>query len=446
MAGDEHGAVHFVVECDLAITAPSRHDLDEMNFQAASTLTLTAVAPRRAGEAGVSADLRWVATSRLLLRNGPRPDAEVTSRLRLHSEVRLHPTPIRQGFCEIETLTAPSAIGFASCSYLAESPVALERIGVPLTPSGEVNPEFRPRQAFGIAPSWTYMGRYEMQQANLCAELSPCAERDVDHEAELLRMRKQLHGQVVGIRTPAEALRPWDQLQRVGPLAWAQTVRLPTVAPSWFTSAVELAEPGTSLSALATQFDAQQRWFVGTLIKPELAGARVERLTRLLWRVELFSDDVLRAQQAMPERVNLRWLPDTEFICSEGLPFGFQYGDVDVATAKRFDLLRAPGPGPLRLLWFYSLRPLPDRLPRVERSTVRFDREKTGFLKADLRRFDLDGDDVPDLLYIEVSGKPPDAPPDEEKVNDPWQRLLLVNLAGIWHLLGYDEITYHDGC
>jgi hypothetical protein len=42
MAGDEHGAVHFVVECDLAITAPSRHDLDEMNFQAASTLTLTA--------------------------------------------------------------------------------------------------------------------------------------------------------------------------------------------------------------------------------------------------------------------------------------------------------------------------------------------------------------------------------------------------------------------
>jgi hypothetical protein len=43
MAGDEHGAVHFVVECDLAITAPSRHDLDEMNFQAASTLTLTAL-------------------------------------------------------------------------------------------------------------------------------------------------------------------------------------------------------------------------------------------------------------------------------------------------------------------------------------------------------------------------------------------------------------------
>jgi hypothetical protein len=44
MAGDEHGAVHFVVECDLAITAPSRHDLDEMNFQAASTLTLTETA------------------------------------------------------------------------------------------------------------------------------------------------------------------------------------------------------------------------------------------------------------------------------------------------------------------------------------------------------------------------------------------------------------------
>jgi hypothetical protein len=43
MAGDEHGVVHFVVECDLAITAPSRHDLDEMNFQAASTLTLTAL-------------------------------------------------------------------------------------------------------------------------------------------------------------------------------------------------------------------------------------------------------------------------------------------------------------------------------------------------------------------------------------------------------------------
>jgi hypothetical protein len=53
MAGDEHGAVHFVVECDLAITAPSRHDLDEMNFQAASTLTLTDLtALRQAVKAG----------------------------------------------------------------------------------------------------------------------------------------------------------------------------------------------------------------------------------------------------------------------------------------------------------------------------------------------------------------------------------------------------------
>jgi hypothetical protein len=57
MAGDEHGAVHFVVECDLAITAPSRHDLDEMNFQAASTLTLTGLAPLVSGGAMVGEGL-----------------------------------------------------------------------------------------------------------------------------------------------------------------------------------------------------------------------------------------------------------------------------------------------------------------------------------------------------------------------------------------------------
>ncbi|MBB5204809.1 hypothetical protein HNQ51_002123 [Inhella inkyongensis] len=443
----------------------------QRGFVACRFLSPRWVATARAGEAGVPAERRWVAGAGVLLRAAAQPQAEVLARLPLNTEMnlRIQPAP-DASYCAVQTQipTQPPQDGFVACKLLARSPVAPERIGVRAWErwgAQESNPEYNPRQLFALEPSWDWMAHYETQQGHLC-EGAHCPPRDPDFETERGRMRQALHGQMIAEREPPPPLRSLAELDgnewtsqgppdfpRQGPLAAARmkaflaALPLQTPAPSWFRSEAELASPATPLAQLAERFNAQQRWYVGALLNPqEWAEARIERLTKPLVRVELFSDGRVRAQSQLPQKVRREWRPDVDYMCDDWPGEGFAFGDMDAATAKR-NGWQAPSASPRRLFWFYSSRPLTSAakaLGGAERVALK--REQHGFTRLELRRFDLDGDGQPDLLWAEATGRaagPLDGPP---KHDDPWLRLLFVNLAGQWKLLGSDVMSYGCGC
>jgi hypothetical protein len=77
---------------------------------------------------------------------------------------------------------------------------------------------------------------------------------------------------------------------------------------------------------------------------------------------------------------------------------------------------------------------------------VRLDRTATGFVSATQWTFDLDSDGVPDLAVWEGVGQGPGHLGGPTTSDDPWHRLFFVNIAGRWHLLGYDVFSYGCGC
>ncbi|WP_374659080.1 hypothetical protein [Inhella sp.] len=438
-------------------------------FVACRFLSPRWVAPARAGEAGVPAERRWAAGSGVLLRAAAQPQAEVLARLPLNTEMNLRAQPAPDAsYCAVQTQipTQSPQDGFVACKLLARSPVAPERIGVSAWERwgvSESNPEYNPRQMFALEPSWDWMAHYETQQGHAC-EGAHCPPRDADFEVERARMRQLLHGQLVAEREPPPPLphltevdgRAWTErgspdFPLEGPMAAARVkaflaaLPLQPPAPSWFRSEAELADPATPLAQLAHRFDAQQRWYVGALLNPQdWAHARVERLTQPLVRVELLSDGRVRARSQLPQQVRGAWRPDVDYLCEDWPGEGFAFGDLDGATAQRNGWQASPA-GPRRLFWFYSSRPpaaAAKALGALERVALK--REQHGFTRLEWRRFDLDGDGLPDLLWAEATGRAPGHLDERPAHDDPWVRLLFVNLAGQWRLLGSDVMSY--GC
>ena len=423
------------------------------------------VAPRRAGVDGVPADRRWSVGSGLVLRDAPNPTAAVRMRLPLNTELTLlaEPSPGR-GYCEVRTLPVgpvPAEQGYTACAFLKDTPLLLQRLEQAVMADGKPNPDFNPRKVFAVTPSWESMARYAAQQVALCGMAGRCAAQDKDMDAELDRMRRLLHGLRLTYREALPALVPWagfDAALDLGgerpPKSLQQALPpLPAARPSWFQSAAEFAGPDASLSQLAQHFDAAQQWFVGSLYDGRrteglLEETRVERLTRALHRIELLSDDSVRAPLQTPQFENKEWRPDVDFMCQNWSGIGYAFGDAHPAALQR-NGGQPPTPariGPRRLFWFHSSRPLPPGPVRVVRETFKMDRKSTGFASGELRRIDLDADGEPDLIWFEGTGRGPGHLGDPPAHDDPWFRLLLVNLNGQWMVLGRDAFSFGCGC
>jgi hypothetical protein len=446
-------------------------------FVACRHLSATPVAPKRAGEEGVPPDRRWAAGSGLVLRAQAQRDAPVLGRLALNTELTLgsDQSAAANGYCAVETVPVAGAAalkGFTACQYLASSPVAPERMSVAEVWDGKrtvPNPDFNPRRLFALKPSWNSMARYITQQSAPCEDEGRCPPRDADFAEALADMRRQLHGQFVAeMQVPAPLARwpqiaagtpatdqpnfplnAWNQEGTNGSQALGRALAVPAARPSWFRDEEELAPPSTSLSELAHRFHAKKQLFVGALLpghSPE-DNSQVARLTRPLHRIELLADGRVTSKLVTPEVVNVEWDPDRDYRCEGWAGPGFAAGDIDAATRKRNQFGEVPPPaGPLRLFWFYSNRALPAGKAQTQREVVKLDRRTTGFVSMELRRIDLEGDGVPDLLWVEATGRGPGHLQGPPAHDDPWYRLLLVNIGGEWRVLGEDQITYGCGC
>lgn len=441
-------------------------------FVACRYLSEQPVALPRACEGGVPADQRWVGGSQLLLRAQPRADAAVLARLPLNAPLRLSGPDAGAGYCPVQLLEGQALSGYTACRYLQAAPLDLDGLSRPQLADGGDNPDFDPARAFWIQPDWGLMAHYARRVAQQREAQGEAAPRGPDEQLE--RMKARLSGELL-TETEAPTVWPaWDDL-RQGPAdgasaalaLWSEAfmeaggrrvaafVRavpaLPPAAPSWWRSEVELAGPAESPAALASRFGAQvQRLHEslqpGSPHRGEVApGTRLDRLTRPLHRISLTAGEQLHDELRRPELAADEWDPTRDYNCPGWQP-GFSHGQADAATYRRNGFELPATRGPATLFRFWSSRPLPAGPARWTRQTAVLDREATGFVRAELRSVDLDGDGIADLVWLQATGRGPghlEGPPAHD---DPWFRALLANVAGRWRLLAVDSFSYGCGC
>ena len=440
-------------------------------FAACRYLSEQPVALPRAGEGEVPADRRWVGGSNLLLRAEPRPDAAVLGRLRLNTPLRLTGEETGNGYCAVQRVEGDAVQGYTDCRYLQTSPVAWQRISEP-SEDGAGNPDFDPARAFWIAPSWDLMAHYARRVARERDTQGATAPKGPNEQLE--RMKTRLSGQLDSTAGSATVWPEWEAVRQGSAATVSGTLELsgsqfdgdgerrvagllgalpapPAVSASWWRSDAELAGPMEPMPSLAARFRAQVQWLHESLqagspnrgsVSP---GARVEHLTVPLHRISLLSSAALRDEIVHPERSYTDWDPTTDAMCQDWVG-GFASGDSDAATYRRNGLSRPVAVGPLKLFTFWSSRPLPAGPARWTRQTFALNRDATGFVAGEWRTVDVDGDGVADIAWLQTTGRGPGHLGEEPKHDDAWYRLLLVNVAGRWRLLGVDTFSYGCGC
>lgn len=454
--------------CEVQGAGPLRYT----GYVACRYLSEQPVAPLKAGEGGVPPDHRWVTGSRLQLRAEPRAEAPVLASLALNTVVRLTGPDAAAGYCAVQLVDRPGLSGHTACRYLDRSPVNALSLATPVLADGAANPDFNPARAFWIAPSWDLMAHYAFQVEQQRALLGDKAPRGPDEQLE--RMKARLSGEVVSVDDPPRVWPEWARLLKPLPGDGAPSLglegydrdgdaaprtlallkalpALPEAAPSWWTREDQLAAPGESIAALAARFGGQvvalhESLQPGSPHRGEVApGARIDRLTQPLRRISLLADQTVRDERAAPQRTYRDWDPTSDVNC-DGWVGGFSYGTADRATLLR-NGFEAPPAGRVPVLFqLWSNRPLPAGPARWTRQVLKLDRGQTGFVSGEWRTVDLDNDGIPDLAWLQATGRGPghlDGPPPHD---DPWYRLLLANVAGRWRLLEVDTFGYGCGC
>lgn len=242
------------------------------------------------------------------------------------------------------------------------------------------------------------------------------------------------------------------------------------VQPSLFRNEAELAPPTVTAEEASGRFNIVYRQLVTQRPRqkskteegssPGLYDmlARTEVLVRPVQRVQLFRDGRLRAQSSLVRMKETLWRDVDEPMCSNWEP-GFGFGDAGASIWRYFDgeatevggrntaqrgSLRSNPAGSLFV--FYTNIDLP-RGPAIRTETsMELDRNDTGFLRGIHLYYDLDGDRIPDLAVWEGQGKGPGHLEGSTITDDRWYRLVLVNIAGNWKVLGSDVFGYGCGC
>jgi hypothetical protein len=129
--------------------------------------------------------------------------------------------------------------------------------------------------------------------------------------------------------------------------------------------------------------------------------------------------------------------------CDDFVP-GYRLGDadadfwrklgLDAYTRSRHATMQPVG----SLVSIVTREPVPAAQARVVSSERAMDASTSGFTQARQQHFDLDGDGVDDLVVWEARGDDDHAQPEGQGTAASRHRLIFVNAAGQWHLLGFD--------
>ena len=449
---------------------------------------------------------RWISGSGVNVRSEPSLSAPVLARLALNAKVELVGTSTAAGFCELRWTAADGTAmhGFTACRYLAEAATDVQRLGQAMLPGGSRNPQYDPARLFWLAPSWPGLEAYAMQLNE--TRLPPVADtasfqrRDAFVRApdeQLERMKAHLAQGIHGPAAPRFVA--WDEIQRQArslaatperPSAddqrwttlgnslglWVpfsnqyqdaaigarlaaglvQAIALPTATPSWFKEARDIAGLGEDTAQLSGRFAVVHSYRTQVRMPAGNTGDMFEglwdigavtmALTRPVVRTTLFRDGRLASTTTHASRKQITWGATDPPMCHGWIP-GFAYGD---AEARLWDgdrdraALKVHPTG--SLVFFHTRLALPVKTAPPVVQTIRLDRAATGFVRATQMHFDLDGDGHPDLVAWEGVGRGPGHLDGETKTDDAWYRLVFVNIAGRWHVLGADSFAYGCGC
>jgi len=474
----------------------------QYGYVACRFLSAVRIARPKAGENGVDAAQRWVSGNGVTLREEPRPNAAVVGRLSLNAIVKLLREEGGSGYCEIQPADGPK--GYTACRYLVLTPVVLANIRGYRRANEEPSADYDPERAFWLEPSWNALEQYAEYLKRRHPEIpaqgpwphNDSLERMKDHLALGLKARKpapyadwsELKHRASQNMNKEQMQSPASELQSAigiwGPLHDAisadggaarvislmRTLEFPRVQPSLFRNEAELAPPSTTTEEASGRFNIVYRQLVTPRPKPKANAeegsgsglydmlARTQVLVRPVQRVQLFRDGRLRAEPSLVRMKETLWRDVDEPMCSGWSP-GFGFGDADASIWRYFDgdatvaggrntthrdsLRRNPAGS---LFVFYTNIDLPRGSALRTETPMKLDRDDTGFLRGVHLHYDLDGDGIPDLAVWEGQGKGPGHLDGSTTTDDRWYRLVLVNIAGKWKVLGSDVFGYGCGC
>ena len=439
----------------------------QFGYVACKFLSAERIARPKSGENGVDAKQRWVSANGVTLRENPDINSKVAGRLPLDAIVKLVNEDAGNGYCEVQL--ADGSSGYTACRYLALAAVVSSNFqankgtdkGIPedVTMFSDVKP----------APyaDWIELKRKALAQ-------SP------DLAAEWLRVFKQGKTVSVEVQRRLQEFRNVEQSLRSAIGLWGQvfdesarasllisTLEFPSVQPSLFQNEAEIAPPSITTYEASGRFGIQMRQTATSRIlrqpSPEnlnTAGPYeseviTTKLVRPVQRLQLFRDGRLRTESSQVFIKKTVWYYG-DVMCEDYRGDGFAFGDSDLSIWGYFDISNGDkGKDWARkqnrnhagsLYAFFTASKL--QLPFAARTEIpmKLDRDKTGFLRGVHLQYDLNGDGIPDIAVWEGQGEGPGHLDGPTQTDDRWYRLVLVNIAGKWKVLGTDVFSYGCGC
>ncbi len=249
-----------------------------------------------------------------------------------------------------------------------------------------------------------------------------------------------------------------------------RALEFPSVLPSLFRSEAEIAPPSASAQDASGRFGIVYRQLVTPRPKPkpgeELGSGpglydmltRTQTLVRPVKRIHLLRNGLLNVESSFLRQVETLWRDTDEPMCNEWAP-GFAYGEADssmwpalgvtVATVSNSNAKgqgRSKSDPAISMFSFYTNINFSGVASSRTETSMKMNRAETGFIKGSQLHYDLDGDGIADIAVWEGQGFGPGHLEGPTNTDDRWYRLALVNINGMWKVLGSDVFGYGCGC
>ena len=438
----------------------------QVGYVACKFLSAERISRPKAGENGVDATQRWVSSNSVTLREKPDINSKALGRLPLNATVKMVKDDAKNGYCEVQL--ADGSIGYTACRFLSITAV--------------VSNNFQTNKGAdkGLPEDVTMLGDFKPAPYADWVELKRKAlAQQPDYIAEWERVHKLAKTVSVEVQQRLLAFQNLEQNLRVaiglgGPLldksarasSLISALEFPSVQPSLFQNEAEIAPPSSTTYEASGRFGIQMRQTATSRIlrqpSPESANSAgpyeseqiTTKLVRPVQRVQLFRDGRLRTASSQVFIKRNAWYY-ADVMCEDYTGDGFAFGDSDrsiwsylayagAEAEKNARKLNRNEPG--SLFAFYTTYRLQIASAARTEIPIKLDSDKTGFVRGVHLQYDLNSDGIPDIAVWEGQGKGPGHLEGITKTDDRWYRLILVNIAGKWKVLGTDVFSYGCGC